>query len=272
MKRKIDKIVETTSQKSFFRRYCSDIALPCKWNLKISSAGIFVHLGKSLILMANGKIIGQCMNHVVPRSLALLDNHEIIAANGFTGILNGSINLLITKKILINLDSIYVCNKQMDSEIFAYSVQKSHFASLPSYINEKKRFKNSECAKVDSIAANRERLYLLDATGNIHFRENIVKNKLIRDEEGSWEQISRKILNFKSLYLSKNLAFGGFKSMCVSTNGLWLIDSHNKIFFIQTEAILTKFIWEASELDKPYTPQYGAVDQVNFCQKIKSKI
>lgn len=36
----------------------------------------------------------------------------------------------------------------MDSEVFAYSIEKRHYKSVPSYVTEKNRLTNSQCAKV----------------------------------------------------------------------------------------------------------------------------
>lgn len=60
-----------------------------KWSIKICSRGIFIYLGRSSFLVASHSLIGHCLNHVVPKSLLLLDHHELITATGFTGLSNG---------------------------------------------------------------------------------------------------------------------------------------------------------------------------------------
>lgn len=92
----------TSRQKSFFKyTFKNETILDVqKWSIKVCSAGIFIHLGKSLILAANYSIIGHCFTHVVPKPLALLDNHELITASGFTGHSNGIYMYIIIKIVL----------------------------------------------------------------------------------------------------------------------------------------------------------------------------
>lgn len=149
------------------------IAPISEWQLRVCSAGVFVSLGGDFIYVTRQALSAHSFLRVVPKKLQLHDHFTIITASAFVGESDGKrllfflvfsklffhFDFRITNKIpsIFAADHIYVC--QPTSEIFAYSVLRRNFASLPPF--------NEEIGAIVALSATRESLFVLSDSGMI---------------------------------------------------------------------------------------------------------
>ncbi|CAD5231098.1 unnamed protein product [Bursaphelenchus xylophilus] len=128
-----------TSQKKSF------LPIP-QWRLKISSAGVFINVGK-YILSSRQPLTANIFNKAIPARLSIHDTFLFIAASGYVGESN---------------DFIFV--GQPNSDLFAFSASHRNLTSLPGF---------GEDSTVTALTAARDRLYALDSCGVVHVRDGI---------------------------------------------------------------------------------------------------
>uniref|UniRef100_A0A915CKN1 Uncharacterized protein n=1 Tax=Ditylenchus dipsaci TaxID=166011 RepID=A0A915CKN1_9BILA len=205
----------------------------CSFNLQnmpldsMGKAGVFINVGR-VILAARQPLTGHLLSKVVPYRLSIHDNFSVISAGSFCGDSN---------------DSIFV-SQQLNSEIFSFSVKKRNFTSLPPF---------SESGTVMALSACRERLYLLDSCGRIHFRENVSNNRLSADLTNSTAlQPKRGWTNFCEDEIRTSVI-----SLAASNTCIWAIDSFYRIFYV---SLSTPSKW--TEVDRPKELPNEKIDQI----------
>ncbi|KAI6216245.1 hypothetical protein M3Y99_01828100 [Aphelenchoides fujianensis] len=117
-----------------------------QWRLKVSSAGVFINVGKC-VLSAREPLTAHSLLHCIPERMSLNDNFGLISASGFMGDTH---------------DGVYVC--QPNSEIFSYSARTRNLTSLPPFDSP---------AAIVALSAVRDRLFVLDASGCVHVRTHL---------------------------------------------------------------------------------------------------
>ncbi|KAI6225451.1 hypothetical protein M3Y99_01338000 [Aphelenchoides fujianensis] len=117
-----------------------------QWRLKVSSAGVFINVGKC-VLSAREPLTAHSLLHCIPERMSLNDNFGLISASGFMGDTH---------------DCVYVC--QPNSEIFSDSARTRNLTSLPPFDSP---------AAIVALSAVRDRLFVLDASGCVHVRTHL---------------------------------------------------------------------------------------------------